>query len=207
VPIKYHTFISLILSYQVQGSESSAFVTLFKTSGGLEYLPGGVASGFRKVDRDAFVTRLLEVHVRTHSSLLPRDPSCVQVKGKRVVRVREVALSNTSLNTGDVFILDAGLKIFVYNGATANKHEKAKGLEVASRIRNEERGGRATITLLEEEPDNNDFWGALGGKINVTNPGPSDDAVESQPVSTPGNAYSHSLALTSLLSFFFYEYS
>lgn len=104
------------------------------------------------------------------------------VKGKRTVRVREVPLSNTSLNTGDVFILDAGLKIFIYNGATANRHEKAKGLDVANKIRNDERGARAEIILLDEDPDNSEFWGALGGKITVTNPGESDSASDATPV-------------------------
>lgn len=39
---------------------------------GIEYLPGGVASGFNKMEKDVYRTRLL------------------QVKGKRVVRSYEV---------------------------------------------------------------------------------------------------------------------
>lgn len=41
-------------------------------SSGVEYLPGGVDSGFNKMEKDVFRTRLLHV------------------KGKRVVRVSEV---------------------------------------------------------------------------------------------------------------------
>ncbi|CAE7522761.1 Gel [Symbiodinium microadriaticum] len=148
---------------EVQGNESSAFLALFKKSGGLEYLPGGVESGFRHVDRDSYTTRLL------------------MVKGKRTVRVREVPLSNASLNTGDVFILDTGLKIFVYNGATANRHEKAKGIDVANKIRNEERGGRAEIFMLDEDPNNSEFWTPLGGQITVTNPGEPDAHADASP--------------------------
>lgn len=44
-------------------------------STGLEYLPGGVASGFNKMEKDVFRNRLLHV------------------KGKRVVRVSEVRFS------------------------------------------------------------------------------------------------------------------
>jgi advillin len=106
------------------------------------------------------------------------------VKGKRVVRVREVPLSNASLNTGDVFILDAGLKIYIFNGQDANRSEKSKGVEVATKIRNEERGGRAEIILLDEDPNNNEFWTALGGKISVTNPGEPDNAADSKSVSS-----------------------
>lgn len=46
---------------EVQENESPAFVALFKNRGGLEYLPGGVESGFRKVERDVYVNRLLMV--------------------------------------------------------------------------------------------------------------------------------------------------
>ena len=60
----------------------------------------GVASGFAHVDRDSYATRLLHC------------------KGKRTVRCHEVAVSSASLNTGDVFILDVGLTLFVWNGYT-----------------------------------------------------------------------------------------
>jgi hypothetical protein len=148
---------------EVQGNESNEFVALFKNAGGIEYLPGGVASGFRHVEPGTYAKRLLHV------------------KGKRTVRVTEVPLSNASLNTGDVFILDIGLDIFIYNGATANRGEKAKGIEVASKIRNEERGGKANITLIDEEPNNSTFWSTLGGFINVTNAGEDDAAVTASP--------------------------
>ena len=93
---------------EVEGNESQLFLSYFKSSGGIEYLPGGMESGFRKVERDVWPTRLLHL------------------KGKRTVRVREVSLSTSSLNQGDVFILDAGLKLYLFNGSQANKYEKAK---------------------------------------------------------------------------------
>lgn len=147
---------------EVEGNESAAFSALFKHVGGLEYLEGGVASGFKKVERDVYETKLL------------------MVKGSRNVRVREVPLSNTSLNTGDVFILDMGLKLFLYFGENSNKAERSKGLDVINKIRNNDRGGRATITLMSDDPRNVDFWSALGGYMNVTNPGESDSVADSQ---------------------------
>lgn len=144
---------------EVQGNESQLFQSYFKNIG-LEYLPGGVDSGFVKVERDVYRPRLL------------------MLKGKRTVRVTEVPLSNQSLNTGDVFILDLGLQLYIYNGQHANRYEKAKGVEVSQKIRNQERGGRATITVIEEDPNNAEFWGALGGQITVTNPGEDDAAHE-----------------------------
>jgi hypothetical protein len=130
---------------EVQGHESQQFLSYFKNSGGIQYLPGGIESGFRKVERDVYETRLLHL------------------KGKRTVRVNEVPVAISSLNQGDVFILDKGLKIFLFNGPTANKYEKAKGIEVANRINSDERGGRAELVLLETDPRNSEFWGHFGG--------------------------------------------
>jgi len=63
------------------------------------------------VDRDAYETRLLHL------------------KGKRTVRVSEVPVTSASLNSGDVFILDQGLSIYVYEGKSANRMEKQKGAQ------------------------------------------------------------------------------
>eukprot|EP01042_Synura_sphagnicola_P009253 gene9253-11878_t len=88
---------------EVQGFESQQFLSYFKNTGGIQYLPGGIESGFRKVERDVYETRLLHL------------------KGKRTVRAKEVPVQLSSLNKGDVFILDKGLKIFLFNGPSANK--------------------------------------------------------------------------------------
>jgi hypothetical protein len=39
-------------------------------------------------------------------------------------------VSHASLNSGDVFILDAGLTLYQWNGKDSNKYEKAKALDV-----------------------------------------------------------------------------
>lgn len=92
---------------ETEGNESPMFLSYFKKTG-IEYLPGGVESGFNHVDRDFYETRLL------------------LVKGKRTVRCTSVPVSNASLNTGDCFILDCGKSLYLYNGSDSNKHEKAK---------------------------------------------------------------------------------
>lgn len=94
------------------------------------YLAGGVESGFKKVDRDKYEPRLLHV------------------KGRRNIRVQQTKLSWASLNTGDVFILDLGLDIWVWSGSDAQRVEKIKGLDVARRIRDEERGGKARLHVI-----------------------------------------------------------
>ncbi len=110
---------------EVQGHESQLFLSYFKAFGGIHYLPGGVSSGFRHVEHDQHPTRLLHL------------------KGKRTVRCNEVPVALSSLNNGDVFILDKGLTIYLFFGANANRHERAKGIEVASRLNDDERGSRA----------------------------------------------------------------
>lgn len=98
------------------------------------YLAGGVASGFKKVNRDEYEPRLLHV------------------KGRRNIRVQQTKISWSSMNSGDVFILDLGLTIWVWNGSQAGRLEKIKGLDVARRIRDEERGGsrRAEVKVVGE---------------------------------------------------------
>lgn len=127
---------------------------------GMEYLPGGVESGFTKVDRDHYDSRLLHL------------------KGKRSVRCMQVELSNKSLNTGDVFILDLGLKLYIWNGPAASRAEKVKGTEMIIRIKDAERGGKAEMIIMDDEPDNAEFWDALGGQIEVTDPGEEDEKAD-----------------------------
>lgn len=89
-------------------------------------------SGFRKVEKDKYEPRLLHV------------------KGRRNVRVSQTKLAWSSMNSGDVFILDVGLTLYVWNGETAGLMEKRKGLDIARRIRDEERGGRAKVEAVGE---------------------------------------------------------
>lgn len=101
-----------------------------------------------------------------------------QVKGKRTVRVAQVPIKNTSLTADDVYVLDAGLELYVFNGKTANRMEKAKGLEFVRKLNNDARGSRANITFIDEDPKNAAFWKILGGFIDVTRVGESDEAHE-----------------------------
>ena len=87
-------------------------------------------SGFNKVEKDKYEPRLLHV------------------KGRRNIRVQQTRLAWSSMNSGDVFILDLGLEIYVWNGKESGRLEKIKGLDVARRIRDEERGGKASLEVV-----------------------------------------------------------
>ncbi|KAG7376712.1 hypothetical protein PHYPSEUDO_012856 [Phytophthora pseudosyringae] len=140
---------------ECQGFESALFLSYFKATG-LQYLEGGVASGFNEVKRDEYVTRLY------------------RIKGKRTVRVQQVPLQSSSLSVDDAYVLDIGLELYLYAGKEANRLEKAKALEFISKTR-EARGGRANVTFIDEDPENAAFWEALGGFEPVTRSGESDE--------------------------------
>ena len=134
-------------------------MSYFKATG-LQYLEGGVASGFNQVKRDDYIDRLY------------------RIKGKHTVRVEQVPLQSSSLSVDDAYVLDAGLELYVYTGKEANRLEKAKALEFVSKTR-EARGGRPNVTFIDEEPENAAFWEALGGFTTVTRSGVSDENYES----------------------------
>jgi len=128
---------------EVQGFESPEFLSLFKT---IHIMSGGVESGFNHVKPHEYKARLLHVKgVKDH------------------VRVQQVKQEWKSLNDGDVFILDQGLDLFIWNGSKGGIFEKRKAQEVAAEIR-DKRSGKPKLTILDALEDNDAFWKALGGK-------------------------------------------
>lgn len=121
VPVQYR---------EVQEHETSKFLAYF--AGGVRYMDGGVASGFKHVDPDEVELKLL------------------QVKGKRNVRVRQVPLDVASMNKGDCFILDGGRKIFVYVGSGSKRIERLKAIQAANQVRDQDHAGKAKIVILDQ---------------------------------------------------------
>lgn len=131
----------------MQGHESPEFLDLFKHVGGIQYADGGVESGFRKVDRDHYETRLFHV------------------KGRRHIITRQVPVEVKSMNCGDVFILDTKHDIFQFNGKDASRLEKQKAMEVSQKIRDTDHNKecRAKITIIEQgQDDETAFWAKFG---------------------------------------------
>jgi len=130
---------------EIQGNESELFLSYFKK---VEFLEGGVETGFKHVEAKEYHARLLHV------------------KGKKNVVVREVPLKTESLNSGDVFVLDHGLDIYQMNGKECGAMERAKAAELTASIKGER--GNSKLFVFEEE-DTKDagaakFWEYLGGK-------------------------------------------
>ncbi|XP_036025635.1 advillin [Onychomys torridus] len=119
---------------EVQYHESDTFRGYFKQ--GIIYKKGGVASGMKHVETNAYdVNRLLHV------------------KGKRNIRATEVDMSWDSFNRGDVFLLDLGMVIIQWNGPESNSGERLKAMLLAKDIRDRERGGRAEIGVIEGDKE------------------------------------------------------
>jgi gelsolin len=127
---------------EVQGCESDLFLKYFNNQ--IKIMEGGVDSGFKHVEPEKYVPRLMHL------------------KGKRKIRVTQVPMEKASMNSGDVFILDAGLVCWQFNGAKAGPGEKMKGAQLCRAI-GDERKGKVAINVLEEGDKNPEFWKLLGG--------------------------------------------
>ena len=81
------------------------------------------------------------------------------------------------MNRSDVFLLDKGLTIYIFNGPEANKYEKLKGIETANRINADSRSGRAFVAIVEDASDSTskEFWEELGGFVSPTSLPSSED--------------------------------
>ena len=80
-------------------------------------LEGGVDSGFRAVKAKEYKPRLM--HVTGY---------------KKHVQVIQVKLKHDSLNNSDSFVLDAGLKIFQFNGTKSSAWEKRKANAIVDEL-------------------------------------------------------------------------
>jgi hypothetical protein len=144
---------------EVQGHESDLFLSYFNNQ--IKILEGGVETGFRHVEPEKYEPRLLHL------------------KGKRKVRVTQVPLARDSLNSGDVFILDAGLNIYQWNGKQAGPQEKMKGAQL-SRALDDERKGLPKVHVLEEGDKNPEFWRLLGGEGAIKSAAQGGDDTEAE---------------------------
>jgi len=136
---------------EVQGSESNAFLKLFDK---FEILAGGVETGFHHVEPEKYKPRLLHIKGKLNKTI-----------------VREVLPNADSLNHGDVFILDVGLKLYTFQPAGAGAGEKAAAAQLARAI-DDQRGSKVEIFVFGYEDDGKDphakfFWDYLGGKKTI----------------------------------------
>ena len=146
---------------EVQDHESPLFISYFEKFGGIKILEGGIESGFNHVKPTEYKPRLL------------------WVKGKKNVRIREVDRTVKSLNNGDVFILDMGMKLYQWNGSKSGIFEKNKAGQLC-RALDSERSGKPEVIVVEEGSEDEEFWKALGDRGTIADHStvPKDDEWE-----------------------------
>ncbi|PKA55391.1 Villin-2 [Apostasia shenzhenica] len=147
---------------ELQGHESDKFLSYFKPC--LIPLEGGIASGFKKPEAEKFEIRLYVC------------------RGKRVVRMKQVPFSRSSLNHDDVFILDTEHKIYQFNGANSNIQERAKSLEVIQHLKDTYHEGKCDVAIIDDgklvaESDSGEFWVLFGGFAPIGKKPPGEDDV------------------------------
>lgn len=120
---------------ELQANPSAAFLALFPR---LTIRRGGVASGFRHVEtaEPEETTTLLRVF---------KHPSCPSATD--AVVVVEVDPTWRSLDEGDVFVLDKGGKIWVWQGARCSPMEKARAAQV---VHDMKMAKRAEVEVLSQ---------------------------------------------------------
>jgi len=147
---------------ETQGHESALFKSYFPK--GMHIMKGGIESGFRAVKPVDYVPRLF--HVRQTGTK------------NKIVKSSEVPVAASSLNKGDVFILDAGLKIYTWIGPEANAFEKMKGAALAQNLQ-AARGGACKLMGNVDA----DFWKTLKGSEADVKPASARDEDASDEVS------------------------
>lgn len=138
---------------EVEGHESKLFLSYFDGSNKnnaaigatrpFQVSHGGVESGFNRVKPDEFRARLYHV------------------KGKRDIRIEEVPLEFSSLNFGDVFLVDTGNKLYIWEPSDASRVEKFGASRFSVALRND-RGGKCVEERVPEE-GSDEFWALFAG--------------------------------------------
>jgi len=121
---------------EVQGHESELFRTYFPT---LTIMNGGADSGFRTVKPEEYRPRLLHFFGDRHG-----------------VKVSEVPRNKERVLSGDVYILDLGLKLIQWNGKGSNKDERFKAAQFMRKLA-DERGGKPDLDTVDEDSGTEDF--------------------------------------------------
>jgi gelsolin len=127
---------------EVQGSESQLFLSYFPK--GIHIISGGIESGFNHVCPEKY------------------SPKLFCTKGKIT---QEVKLNAESLNRMDVFILDDGLNIYVWQGKYSSGRERHEGNAFANALRSERMGHPHVFVGhdgdSDEEEEFRPFWELL----------------------------------------------
>jgi len=146
----------------VQGQEPRHFIKMF--GGSMVVFSGGKASGFNNVhDRDEYDedgVRMFRVRCAS---------------GESDARATQVEENASSLDSGDVFILETPSKTWIWSGKDCVQEEVEQAIRLAAVVS----PGREN-TWLKEGEEEDAFWEALGGKTEYN----TEDGI-SKPILLP----------------------
>merc|ERR1712037_382502 len=144
---------------EAQGFESKRFKDQFPD--GMMIKKGGMESGLQKAETNAHEAKLFKV-----------------AGGIRPV-MTEVDMAWSSMNHGDVFVLDSGKKIFVWRGAEASGSEKMAAGLIAAKLRDHVGEEITHLEDGEEEAECDEEWTEhlpLDGRAEILDKDAGNDA-------------------------------
>jgi len=144
---------------EAQGFESNRFKAVFPD--GLIIKKGGMESGLKKAETN--------VH----------EPKLFKVAGGSRPVMTEVPMAWSSMNHGDVFVLDSGKKIFVWRGSEASGMEKMTAGLIAAKLRDHVGEDITHLEDGEEEAECDEEWTEhlpLDGREEILDKDAANDA-------------------------------
>jgi len=160
---------------QVQGHEDDLFLSYWKPA--LNVQSGGVASGFKHWTAPDYPKKLYSVE---------------GAKAKNV-RISEIQFTAQALNSGDVFVLDAGKEIWQFNGRESSVFEKSAGSSFVSKLKAERKTGAVNTHVTEQgDRDTATFLQLLGAPAGfqippALPPPPEARGLETKILSSPAH--------------------
>ena len=127
-----------------QNEESEEFLELFGAD--LLYIEGArTSSGFYTVEDIEYITRFY------------------RIAGSHRLSVEPVPLSYKSLDPRFAFLLDDGMKLYLWNGSKCNPVTRSKARLFTEKINKYERKFQAELIQIKQSEETTAFWEYLGG--------------------------------------------
>mmetsp|Transcript_16386 Transcript_16386/g.20784 ORF Transcript_16386/g.20784 Transcript_16386/m.20784 type:complete len:382 (+) Transcript_16386:107-1252(+) len=134
-----------------EGYETEDFLELFPR---IQYLEGGIDSGFRDVDADEG-----NIDIPTSFYHIRRR------EDTKKMRMFQVKLSTDSMNEGDCFVLDDVRTVYTWFGKDCSAFEKYEANRAAHKMADSRHGQTHVVQDVGE--DNEEFWELLGGRGTI----------------------------------------
>ena len=127
-----------------QNDESDEFLEIFGND--LEYIEGArTTSGFYTVEDIEYVTRMYKV------------------TGTQRILLEPVPIHYESLDYRHVYLLDAGMNIYLWNGIKCNPITRSKARLFAEKINKHERKFQAELIQIKQGDETGPFWRMMHG--------------------------------------------